>query len=205
MRRGRLITIEGIDGAGKTTLAPALERCAARARDASQLLREPGGVAAAERIRELVKDPGSRSAAARRGAALRGRAGPAGRGGARPLLTRGPGCCSTASSTPRWPTRAPGAGWASRRSRRSTQFATGGLTPDRTLLLAIDPAPGERAPAAPAASPSTGWSARTRASSRGSQSAYRELAAAEPSGSGRSTRPRHPRRSSPLRWPRCRT
>jgi dTMP kinase len=58
MNRGRLITIEGIDGAGKTTLAAdLLVALAARGVDV-RLLREPGGVAAAERIRELVIDPG---------------------------------------------------------------------------------------------------------------------------------------------------
>ena len=57
MDRGRLITIEGIDGAGKTTLAAALlDALKARGLDAL-LLREPGGVPAAERIRELVIDP----------------------------------------------------------------------------------------------------------------------------------------------------
>ena len=57
MDRGRLITIEGIDGAGKTTLAAALvDALAARGLDV-MLLREPGGVPAAERIRELVIDP----------------------------------------------------------------------------------------------------------------------------------------------------
>jgi dTMP kinase len=57
MNRGRLITIEGIDGAGKTTLAAALlDALAARGLDVL-LLREPGGVPAAERIRELVIDP----------------------------------------------------------------------------------------------------------------------------------------------------
>jgi dTMP kinase len=57
MNRGRLITIEGIDGAGKTTLAAGLsEALNARGLDVV-LLREPGGVPAAERIRELVMDP----------------------------------------------------------------------------------------------------------------------------------------------------
>jgi len=51
--RGRLITIEGIDGAGKTTLADGL----IHARKKVVLLREPGGVPVAERIRALVKDP----------------------------------------------------------------------------------------------------------------------------------------------------
>ena len=60
MAAGRLITIEGIDGAGKTTLTVAL-RDALQGRGANvHLLREPGGVRAAERIRELVKDPEAR-------------------------------------------------------------------------------------------------------------------------------------------------
>src|SRR4051795_7281080 len=47
-----LITVEGLDGAGKTTLINAL----ATHLDAT-ILREPGGVALAEKIRELVADP----------------------------------------------------------------------------------------------------------------------------------------------------
>ena len=55
--RGRLITVEGLDGAGKTTLVAGLAaRAAARGR-AVLVLREPGGVELSERIRALVKDP----------------------------------------------------------------------------------------------------------------------------------------------------
>ena len=54
--RGRLITIEGLDGAGKTTVATALAaHLTGRGVDVN-VLREPGGVPAAERIRALVKD-----------------------------------------------------------------------------------------------------------------------------------------------------
>jgi dTMP kinase len=47
-----LITVEGLDGAGKTTLITGL----ARELEAT-VLREPGGVPLSERIRELVADP----------------------------------------------------------------------------------------------------------------------------------------------------
>ena len=57
MNRGRLITIEGIDGAGKTTLAVGLLDALSARGIEIELLREPGGVPAAERIRELVIDP----------------------------------------------------------------------------------------------------------------------------------------------------
>jgi dTMP kinase len=57
--QGKLITIEGIDGAGKTTLAGGLARNLREAHGLdAHLLREPGGVELAERIRTLVKDPG---------------------------------------------------------------------------------------------------------------------------------------------------
>ena len=59
MARGRLITIEGIDGAGKSTLAAGLIDALARRGVHAALLREPGGVRTAERIRELVHDPGA--------------------------------------------------------------------------------------------------------------------------------------------------
>jgi hypothetical protein len=57
-----------------------------------------------------------------------------------PWLDEGTWTCSTASSTPRWPTRAAGAASASTRSAALNAFATGGLSPDRTLLLRTDPA-----------------------------------------------------------------
>lgn len=55
--RGRLITIEGIDGAGKTTLAAGLLDVLTARGIATELLREPGGAALSERLREVVKDP----------------------------------------------------------------------------------------------------------------------------------------------------
>ena len=50
MARGRLITIEGIDGAGKTTLATGLQRAFAAQGVEVELLREPGGVHTSERV-----------------------------------------------------------------------------------------------------------------------------------------------------------
>jgi dTMP kinase len=50
-----LITLEGIDRAGKTTQAG---RLAEALGPGTLLLREPGGTPAGERIRELIKDPG---------------------------------------------------------------------------------------------------------------------------------------------------
>jgi dTMP kinase len=54
---GRLITIEGIDGAGKTTLARALVQRLSAAGHTAEFVREPGGVELAEILRALVTDP----------------------------------------------------------------------------------------------------------------------------------------------------
>lgn len=55
--RGRLITLEGLDGAGKSTVATGLLDALRAAGVDAELLREPGGVVLSERIRTLVKDP----------------------------------------------------------------------------------------------------------------------------------------------------
>lgn len=52
--RGRFITIEGIDGAGKSTLASFIEGYLARRGISVVLTREPGGTTLAEEIRRLL-------------------------------------------------------------------------------------------------------------------------------------------------------
>jgi dTMP kinase len=137
--RGRLITIEGLDGSGKTTLAAALA-AALRARGLDvELLREPGGVAAAERIRTLVKDPalhiGPRAEAllyaAARAQLVEEALAPALARGAWVLLDR----FVDSSLAYQGAGRALGI----EEIRAINAFGTGGLTPDRTLLLEIDP------------------------------------------------------------------
>ncbi len=57
MSAGRFITLEGIEGVGKSThVATAVEACTGNDRDVLQT-REPGGSAFADRIRELLLDP----------------------------------------------------------------------------------------------------------------------------------------------------
>lgn len=59
MKRGRLVTLEGIEGAGKSTVATQL-RTQLEARGLSvRLTREPGGTPLAERIRALVLERGT--------------------------------------------------------------------------------------------------------------------------------------------------
>ena len=55
--RGRLITVEGLDGSGKTTVVSGLLDALSSRGVSARALREPGGVDTSERIRDLVKDP----------------------------------------------------------------------------------------------------------------------------------------------------
>jgi dTMP kinase len=142
MSRGRLITIEGIDGAGKTTLAGALAAALGARGIAVTLLREPGGVRTAARIRELVKDPemviGPRAEAllyaAARAQLIEEAVEPQLRAGQWVLLDR------FVDSSLAYQGAGRDLGIAA--VREINDFATGGLTPDRTLLLSLDPAVG---------------------------------------------------------------
>jgi dTMP kinase len=137
--RGTLITIEGLDGAGKTTLSRALQReLAARASGRHvELLREPGGVKVSERIRALVKDPALAPTpraeallyAAARAQLVEERIRPLLRQGAVVLLDR----FVDSSLAYQGAGRALGV----EQVREINLFATGGLVPDRTLLLRI--------------------------------------------------------------------
>ena len=139
--RGRLITIEGLDGAGKSTLASALQAELARERPV-RLLREPGGVVLSERIRELVKDPALRCDpraeallyAAARAQLVDELLEPLLAGGTWVLLDR------FVDSSLAY--QGAGRGLGIREIATLNAFATGGLRPDRTLLLRLDPAVG---------------------------------------------------------------
>lgn len=141
--RGRLITIEGLDGAGKTTLAEGLAD-ALRARGAGEVLalREPGGVAASERIRTLVKDPrlhvGSRAEALLYAAARAQLVEEA----LAPALARGAWILLDRFVDSSLAYQGAGRALGIEPVRAVNAFATGDLRPDRTLLLRIDPALG---------------------------------------------------------------
>ncbi len=139
MTRGRLITIEGIDGAGKSTLASALVSALEDRGIDVTLLREPGGVRAAERIRALVKDPaatiGARAEAllyaAARAQLVEEALEPLLAGGELVLLDR------FVDSSLAY--QGGGRRLGVEAVRAINDFGTGGLTPDRTLLLTVDP------------------------------------------------------------------
>jgi dTMP kinase len=139
---GRLISVEGLDGAGKTTLIGALAGALSeRGRDVS-VLREPGGVALSERIRALVTDPeltvGARAEAllyaAARAQLVAERL--------RPLLDAGRWVLLDRFVDSSLAYQGAGRELGVEEIRRLNAFGTDGLAPDRTLLLRIDPAEG---------------------------------------------------------------
>lgn len=140
--RGRLITIEGLDGAGKTTLARGLADVLLGRGVAVTLLREPGGVAASERIRTLVKDPelqvGARAEALLYAAARAQLVEEA----LVPALARGEWVLLDRFVDSSLAYQGAGRSLGIEHVRAINAFATGELQPDRTLLLRIDPALG---------------------------------------------------------------
>ncbi len=129
-----LITVEGLDGAGKTTLITALA-----ARLGATVLREPGGVELSERIRELVADlklhvdPRAEALlyAAARAQLVAEKL--------RPLLDAGETVLLDRFVDSSLAYQGGGRELGVEAIRALNAFGTGGLAPDRTLLLRIDP------------------------------------------------------------------
>jgi dTMP kinase len=137
--RGRLITVEGLDGAGKTTVAAALQsELAARGVEVA-LLREPGGVRVSERLRELVKEP--QLDLAPRAEALIYAAARAQlvEEAVRPWLEVGRWVLLDRFVDSSLAYQGGGRGLGVDQVAAINEFATSGLKPDRTLLLELDP------------------------------------------------------------------
>jgi dTMP kinase len=139
---GRLVTIEGLDGAGKTTLAAGLVPALAARGVEAVLLREPGGVALSERIRALVKDPALRVGGAAEALLYAAARAQLVEERVRPLLDEGRWVLLDRFVDSSLAYQGAARGLGVDRVRELNRFATGGLVPDRTLLLALDPAVG---------------------------------------------------------------
>jgi dTMP kinase len=134
---GLFVTFEGIDRSGKTTQARML--CEALGEEALPV-REPGGTAVGERVREILKDPSLEIgpeaeallfAAAR--AELVERV-------IRPALEAGRVVVSDRFLDSSLAYQGHARGLGVEEVERINRFATGGLQPDLTLLLWIEPA-----------------------------------------------------------------
>jgi len=130
-----LITLEGLDGAGKTTLA---EGIAAVLPHPITVLREPGGVELSERLRELVKhqDVSLRAEALLFAASRAQLVAEA----VMPLLERGEWVLLDRFVDSSLAYQGAGRGLGIAEVAAVNAFATGGLVPDRTLLLRLSPA-----------------------------------------------------------------
>ena len=137
-----LITVEGLDGAGKSTLVAGLSAALAERGDRVVVLREPGGVELSERIRALVTDPALRvdpRAEALLYAAARAQLVAE---QLRPLLDAGTTVLLDRFIDSSLAYQGAGRGLGVEAIRALNAFGTGGLAPDRTLLLRIDPSAG---------------------------------------------------------------
>src|SRR4051812_25634587 len=136
-----LITVEGLDGAGKTTLIAGLSR-----ELGATALREPGGVELSERIRRLVADPAlevdpraeALLYAAARAQLVAERL--------RPLLDGGETVVLDRFVDSSLAYQGGGRGLGVREVRDLNRFATGGLGPRRPLLLRGGPPAGPGPP-----------------------------------------------------------
>jgi dTMP kinase len=170
--RGLFVTFEGIDRSGKTTQARLL---CERLGDAALGVREPGGTEAGERVRELLKDPGVELgpeaeallfAAARAEHVAQV---------IRPALDAGLVVVSDRFLDSSLAYQGDARGLGVDEVAQLNRFATGGLVPDLTFLLEIEPSE-----AAARAGESDRFEDEGGALQRAVREAYERLAAAEP-------------------------
>ncbi len=184
--RGRLITIEGLVGAGKTTLASALAVSCSSTASPRGCCASPAASPSPSASASWSRTPISGSARAPRRCSTRRRAPSSSRRRSSRCSPRASGCSSTASSIRRWPTRAADADSACTTSRRSTSSAPRGCDPIAPCCCAWTRRSGARARRA-AARP-TASSARTRRSSRWSRAPTTTSRVRSPAGCACSTR-----------------
>ncbi len=141
--RGRFVVLEGGDGVGKTTQLPRLVAALRERGLAVRPIREPGGTAAGDAIRALLLDPASHlvppaelllflAARAQVTAEV-----------VRPALAAGEWVVADRFFVSTYAYQAAGHGLPLDQVRTVTALATGGLVPDLTLVLALDPAVAE--------------------------------------------------------------
>jgi dTMP kinase len=137
--RGVFLTIEGPEGAGKTTQSERLRDALAADGTEVVLTREPGGTALGERIRDVLLTVAAGTPHDPRADALLFNAARAQLVAEviRPALERGAVVISTRFADSTLAYQGYGAGLPIGDLRAIEAFATGGLSPDRTILLDV--------------------------------------------------------------------
>lgn len=143
--QGLFITLEGPEGSGKTTQLPLLADWLEAQGRGVLCTREPGGTPIGERIRALLHDPAHTEMTARAEILLYS----ASRAQhveeiIRPALTQGRIVLCDRYFDSTYAYQGYGRGLSLKDLETITQFATGGLTPDVTLYLDIEPEQGLR-------------------------------------------------------------
>ena len=140
---GRLITLEGGEGAGKSTVLAHVQRQLADAGVAPLLTREPGGTTAGEAIRQLLLDPAYRGLCAESELLLMFAArAQLVRETIRPALAAGRWVLSDRFTDASFAYQGGGRGQPIERIADLEQWAADGLRPDLTLLLDLPVAQG---------------------------------------------------------------
>ena len=170
--RGLFVTFEGIDRSGKTTQARLL--CDALGPDAVGV-REPGGTEAGERIREILKDPAVELSARTEALLFAAARAELVEQVIRPALEEGRTVVSDRFLDSSLAYQGGARGLGVEEVGRINRFALGGVRPDLTLLLDIDPAA-----AANRAGESDRFEDEGAELQRRVLEAYEELIAAEP-------------------------
>jgi dTMP kinase len=139
---GRFISIEGIEGSGKSTLRAGLV-AALRGHAAGPIptveTREPGGTALGERVRALFLDPAGRIEARAEALLLNAARAQLVRETIAPALAAGNWVVSDRFATSTLAYQGYGRGLELDGLRSLAAFATGGLEPDLVLLVDISP------------------------------------------------------------------
>ena len=177
----RFITLEGIEGAGKSTVAKFVLAWLARQQLPGRLTREPGGTPLAERLRQLVLEPGAESLSpvaetllmfAARDLHLQGVI--------RPALARGEWVVCDRFTDATRAYQGSGRGVDADLIESLAQAVHGGLAPDCTLLLDVPVSVGLARARGRAGGSTDRFEAETSAFFERVRAGYLELARREP-------------------------
>lgn len=141
---GLFLVLEGVEGSGKTTQARRLARRLGDRGVGHTVVREPGGTEAGERIRDVVLDPDLDVAPETELLLLLAARAEFVRRRVEPALARGEVVLADRYQLSTFAYQGVARGLGLERVRALNRFATGGRSPDATLVLLVGPEEGRR-------------------------------------------------------------